>query len=375
MPETEVAATPAADVGARVSDAELADLRTQLARKTETEEALRRQNETLQRERNDAHRRITSELDQRFVAEEQAIENGLLAAMSDADRLEDLITDLNEKGEFRQAAKHTRELASAQTRIDGFNWRKQQIQGAKERATVEAAQAAQDPLGRYGAPGSVTRRWIDAHPRFLTDDLYNHEVVGAHKRALRQGLNEGTADYFEFIEREIGERKAEEKPAEKTPPKKAAEPASETEEEEAPLSEAATTIVADADREPEVEVEEPPVEDEGEIEMDELAIRQAQQRADERAARRAAEPKKPTKTAAGAPPSRGSMATAGAPAPGRVKLTRDEAERAIADYPPGKYMIDGQEVEVKNQMDAFRAYHSAREKLRSENRIGASVVR
>lgn len=372
MAEVGTAAAQAADNGARVSDVELAELRAQLQRKTENEEALRSQNQTLQRERNDAHRRITSEVDQRFIAEESAIENGLAAAMADADRLEDLITDLNEKGEFRESAKRTRELTSAQTRIDGFNWRKQQIQGAKEQATVRAAQAAQDPLARYGEPGSPTRRWIDAHPKFLTDDLYNHDVVGAHKKALRQGMNEGTNEYFEFIEREIGERKTAEEPK-KEPPKK--EPEVEAAAEDSPLSEASAVQVEEPNNE--IEVEEPEPEDEGEVDVDEQAVRDAQAQAQRQTARRAAaERAKPTKTASGAPPSRGSMTSNTRNAePGRLKLTRDEAEQAISAYPPGKYMVDNKEVEVKTQMDAFRLYGAARDRLRTEGRIGAGVVR
>ncbi len=374
MAELEAAAAQAAGNGARVSDAELAELRSQLQRKTETEESLRRQNETLQRERNDAHRRITTEVDQRYVAEEQAIDNGLAAAISDADRLEDVIADLNEKGEFREATKRTRELASAQTRIDGFNWRKQQLQSARERAQAQAAHAAQDPLAKYGQPGSPTRRWIDAHPQFITDDLYNHNVVGAHKKALRQGMSEGTPAYFEFIEREIGERKAEEPAVRREAPKTEAT-GGEVTSEESPLSEASEAEVADA-KDPEVEIEEPEQEDSGEVEVDEQAIRQAQEQAAKQATRRAEPTKKPAKTATAAPPSRGSTAsTAREPERGRVKLSRDEAEQAISAYPPGTYMIDGEEVSVKNQMDAFRVYHAAREKLRAEGKIGSGVVR
>lgn len=364
MADTETVASPAADAGARVSDAELADLRAQLQRKTDTEEALRRRNDTLERERNDAHRRISSEVDQRFNAEEQAIESGMAAASADAERLEEQITDHNEKGEFREATKLTRELATAQTRIDGFAWRREQIKSVKERAKAEAATAGQDPLARYGAPNSPTRRWIDAHPKFLSDDLYHHDVVGAHKRALRDGHDEGSDEYFAFIERAIGERKDKttEAPIRKTAPEP--EP-----EEEAPMSDAADTVSAG---EPEIEVEEPTEEESGEIEMDEQAVRQAQAKA---ATRRTEEARRPSnKTSSGAPPSRGAVGAAPAKRT-EMKLTRDEAERAIADYPPGKYMIDNQEFEVKTQMDAWRLYHSAREKLRAENRIGSGVVR
>lgn len=385
MAEPGSGAAQAPGDGARASDAALIELRAQLEQDRKEKDAALRRADVAERERDEARHRAATETDNRFVAEEQAIENGIAGASAEADRLEQEYARLQQEGEFVEAARKARELASAQNRLDSFTGRKDQLAQAKTQARLRSEAQARDPLAIYGPPGSPTRRWIDAHPRFLSDKVYKQRVLLAHEEALASGKSEHSPEYFAAIETDIGERAR--------PQAAAGGRQAPIADADSPLSGAADTRLADEPEPEDIEV----AGDDGSVEIDdgtqqetdmydeavrqqqEAAVRAAQDRARERAQDgRQAKPvvKKPVTGGQAAPPSRGAVATPQGQRTGRMVLTQQEAERALADYPPGeKFKIGNVEHEVKTEADSYRLYWQAKQELIRDNKIGPNAGR
>lgn len=374
----------AATRAATTTDAEMSELRAQLAKKDADIAAERQQRVAAERGRNAAQQRVASEVDQRFAAEESAIENGLAAASADAERLESEVAALQEEGKFTEATKKQRELAAAQYKIEKYEDAKGQIAHAKTTAKTEQEERTRDPLAAYGPPGSPTRRWIDAHPRFMTDEAYRKSVEQAHWKARGEGLQVESADYFKFIEGAV------DAPARREAPRRDAERPEDDADGGRVLSDAAELEDADG---PVIEEEDPELvelEPEGE-DLYEDAIRGAQDRG--RAARERVEnggerpertererparsererrPERPSRAGGAAPPSRSSGAGGrGAGAP-RMTLTPAEAEVALSSYPVG----DPDYPEIKTRADSFKAYWDEKQRLVRERRIGPDAPR
>lgn len=402
-------ATPATDEASRASDAALAELRQQLQREREEKEAYKRRAEqhatradAVQKERDEAWRRISTEVDQRYQAEEQRIDAELQASEAAAQGLEQQYARLLQEGEYVQAAAAQRKLASEQVRFDlatraktGLEQAKAQMKAQAEDQARVAAERARDPLAIYSA---ATRQWIEAHPQFTTDKVYKARVLLAHEKAVSAGKAVDSPDYFKFIEDDIAAPATRTTQLQQTQEQIRA--AQQQAQPDAALSEAAVTDP------PETEADETGdeaitiVEDEDETvviggaqedatDMYEQAVREQQQEQrvqQQQQQRPVVKPKpQPSKAGAAAPPSRatGTPTTARATQPQRMSLTKEEAERALDSYPPGEidpqtrkpvvYEIDGEKRVIASKTDAFKMYWDMKQKLLADHKMGPGV--
>lgn len=373
----------------RTSDAELASLRAQIKRDQDEKDALRADAEAARRDRDDAHRKLTGEVDQRFTAEESNITEALASADVEADRLEQRIAELNEKGEYAEAAKASREMARVEAKRMSLETRKESLQGEKSRAkaTAEAAAkaaaarpaSAKDPLEGLTQPA---KDWIRNHPEWLTDKSYQNRVTSAHYKALADGIQVDSTRYFRFIENEIGEGDdgGGDNRRDQRGDRQGRDRGGRTErDDDSALSDASNLQDAgggvDIDDEPAVVLDD----DDDLYRQSQETVRQAAARAaaarQDNGARRDTRDTRDndggrrSRASSAAPPSRGGATPNGrqrsqSNGDGRVRLNALEAEIALASYPPGEHPG------IKSKEDAYRAYHSQKMSLDADGRLG-----
>jgi hypothetical protein len=191
-----------------VNDSELENLRKELEKtKKEKAEALIRAN-SAETQRNEANRQVQTETSNRFAAEETAITNAIAAATSQAESLEKEYIAAQEGGKFADAARIARQLASAQTKIDAWEGRKQQFEQFK---ATEAAKpkptATADPLeASLERFKPRVREWIRHHPQYLTDNKFQAKANYLHQLAVAEGITEESDEYFNYINENIDDK-------------------------------------------------------------------------------------------------------------------------------------------------------------------------
>lgn len=140
--------------------------------------------------------------EQRYQAVEDAITNGIVAAQSEMDRLTTEAATAFSEGRYNDAATATRQAGVQEMRLEGFKSNKSQL--AAERDRIKNAPA--DPEASLSA---ATRAWIDQHPRFRTDRVYQNWAMTAHGEATeRMGLMPDTPAYFKYVDNRIGQQEA-----------------------------------------------------------------------------------------------------------------------------------------------------------------------
>lgn len=119
-----------------------------------------------------------------------------------------------ELGQFTEAAKAQAEMNTAQLNLDKVDTYKRNLD------QFEAQQAAQAKQPVTPAVSSKTKAWIDAHPEFNTDKVFQAECIAAHNVAVARGIRPDTDEYFRFVEQRAGIDQGDdgdEDPAPKTP--------------------------------------------------------------------------------------------------------------------------------------------------------------
>lgn len=121
-----------------------------------------------------------------------AVASAVEAASSDAERAESAYVAARENGDAVAEAKALREMSGAEFRL---NQAKGELETLKAQPTVirEPAQ----PQG--GEIGPESRKWINDHPRFNTDNAYKQAALAAHAEALTDGILAESPAYFRHI--------------------------------------------------------------------------------------------------------------------------------------------------------------------------------
>lgn len=190
------------------SDNELEKIRGELERSRKQQQSLESQLQEERRGRTEANSRVVTETNNRLSAEEVAISNAIAASTSEAERLESEIVAAQENGKFSEAAKLTRQLASAQTKIDGWTNRKEQLETWKEQQKNRPAEVV-DPNSHLSAR---TRAWIDRNPKFKTDENFRKKAQGYANLAESEGLAIDSDEYFEYVDSRINAKLGVEEP-------------------------------------------------------------------------------------------------------------------------------------------------------------------
>lgn len=177
---------------------ELESLRHSLEEKTRESQEWKFKAEDATRRTSEVSSRLSNETANRLTAEEVAIQNGIAAATADAERLENEIVTAQESGKFHDAAKLTRQLASAQTKIDGWESRKSQFEAVKNQPRQVAQQPVEYPR---------SQAWIARHPEYNTNPSFKNKVAAAHFDAISNGIEMESDEYFSHIDDFISPKK------------------------------------------------------------------------------------------------------------------------------------------------------------------------
>lgn len=207
------------------TDDQLASLRAQLEEARRVQEAEVERGQRLIAERDAARQEAQAAVDHRFYAEDVAVANAIAAAQNEVAQSKAQMAQLSADGKFAEAAEEAERIADAKVRLRQAEGRQQWIAQEKQRAKErqeEIAKAPQEDVTYRQPQTQITQRtqqWIDAHPRFLTDEAYRDIAMNAHNIALRKNIPADTDEYFSFIERMTGDRE-EEDPGERVVPQR-----------------------------------------------------------------------------------------------------------------------------------------------------------
>lgn len=111
-----------------------------------------------------------------------------------------------ELGQYAEVAKAQADMNTAQLNLDKVDTHKRNLD------QFEAQQAAQARQPQQPQISARTKSWIDAHPEFNTDPVFQAECVAAHNVAVARGIKPDTDDYFRFVEQRAGVPATEDEP-------------------------------------------------------------------------------------------------------------------------------------------------------------------
>lgn len=133
-------------------------------------------------------------------AEMLAIENALANTEHERNDAKAALKAAYESGDFDAATE-------AQSQLSDIAIKAQRIKEGKAQLErrAEDAKAAVDPVEQYAArltPQSAA--WVRSHPEVVYNAGKQEELARAHYRALGQGMAADTAEYFQYMNEEMG---------------------------------------------------------------------------------------------------------------------------------------------------------------------------
>jgi hypothetical protein len=144
------------------------------------------------------------------------IDNAIETVKRNQEILKQNLRDAIAAGDADAQANYTFELQKSEYQLNTIVNGKQQYEASLKQQQIS------DPVEEIASrltPRSAD--WVRAHPEYAKDPVLTRRMVRAHEDALDEGLQADTDDYFRFVETKLKIRKPE--------------------QEESPLSEAATT--------------------------------------------------------------------------------------------------------------------------------------
>jgi hypothetical protein len=234
-PEGEVATEPKPDPVAELKSQFDEITRTAAAEKSAREAAERRAAEA-QRAAEAARKEAASARTEVADSQLDSVTTGLAAAESEASSAEAEYAAFMEKGDFVNAAKSQRRIASAEAKIVRLNEAKADLEARKTSPRTEDTRTdrKRDESGRFVSDDPVeafiatrtepTANWLREHRDWLTDARKNKKLTAADADAQAEGHVPDTPAYFDYVERFLGLKKDEAEPkaeingAAKTPP-------------------------------------------------------------------------------------------------------------------------------------------------------------
>lgn len=143
----------------------------------------------------EANTKVVSTQSDALKAHESAINNAIEVAAANLVQIKRDLREALEGGDLDKQVELQEKLADARWQQKGAEQTKKQFDDWKEKQkTTPAAQPAKT---QYTASEQA---WIDAHPRFNTDDDYYEAVAGADSAARRRGIKPDTTAYYEYVE-------------------------------------------------------------------------------------------------------------------------------------------------------------------------------
>lgn len=137
---------------------------------------------------------ISSQLESRY----ESTTNALALAQNTLDNLVSQQSSLMGEGKFDEAAKLSISISRETAKVDGF---------ANEKAHIEERRKApqEDPVESFiktlSQPSQI---WVNANPRFRTDEKFRNKVFAADADARAEGITTDTPEYFRHLEQFTG---------------------------------------------------------------------------------------------------------------------------------------------------------------------------
>lgn len=177
------------------------------------EEATRKANDralAAEREAEKARKERQDAIVSQTKTEEDAIQSGLAAAQSEQAAAKAALKAAFEAGDPEAMAEAQVRLGRSAADIKEFERSAAYLAERKEAPVEQPRQAYQAPQDIHAAIDAnpqflpTEREWLKKHPEALIDASRNKELEVAYIKATRKGLSRGSADYFKFLETEMG---------------------------------------------------------------------------------------------------------------------------------------------------------------------------
>lgn len=199
------AVEPAEDLKAQFEERQQALVRERDAERTKRVAA--------EREAADARREAETSRSAVIDSQYDSVESGLTAAQAEADAAQQEYKEAIEGGNAAAAAAAQRKMAKAEARIIRLDEAKDEIKTRKaapaERKPAAEPERRDDGFEKYLSQFSdPTAKWMRGHQDWVTNQRKNAKLNAAHFDAIEAGHEADTDEYFEFVETQIGLRKA-----------------------------------------------------------------------------------------------------------------------------------------------------------------------
>lgn len=133
------------------------------------------------------------------------IEGGLTQLNTNKEILKANYATAMSEGNFVLASEINSEMAKNAAQSLNLENGKIAIETRPKREARQSAVQSNDPvemLASQLAPASAS--WIRAHPEYARDTQKNAEMMGAHYKALAKNMAPNSAEYFAFVEKDLG---------------------------------------------------------------------------------------------------------------------------------------------------------------------------
>jgi len=194
------------------------DLEKQLVTMSNANEAYKEREATLQRERDEAMRtasEATNFANQAHArmgqSDSDMASSSLAAAQAESLAATQEYERAAEQADFRAMAASQKKMSRAEAKIlnaesliaDIDEQRKEHRSQGQQRQQLTSTDVIRNI---DAAPGLTPKEktWLKEHPELMLDQARNAELGVAHVRAVREGHNRGTEDYFKYIDDFLG---------------------------------------------------------------------------------------------------------------------------------------------------------------------------
>lgn len=129
-----------------------------------------------------------------IAAQQSSIDNAIAASIAELASAEQEYERAREAGDLKAEIAAQKKLSRATNLADQWEAEKNRFDDWKTKHAEEQKKVvSQNPVGQ------ATKDWIDAHPKFNTDDEYRESAIHFHKLAVKKGIVPETKGYFDYI--------------------------------------------------------------------------------------------------------------------------------------------------------------------------------
>ena len=176
-------------------NADVIALKKQLSDAEDREKSERNKRIEAEKAVSEANTKVVSSQNDAVKAQKTAIENAVQVATGNISAIKKDLREAMEGGDLDKQVELNEMLADARWALNNATQTQKQFTAWEEQQKNAPKQVEQKP--QYT---KTEQAWIDAHPRFSSDDDYYGVVAGADAAARRKGIQPDTKAYYEYVE-------------------------------------------------------------------------------------------------------------------------------------------------------------------------------